>query len=154
MYNHPLIGGLFKGKYVPGRTRNLPSYIPAHHFALALMDIAGGVAGAVAATTTGTAVLRAGILQKLPPSNAQTALLALVDAAGNDLVCARENIEKWYNNAMERVSGWYKRRTQWIIFALGLAIAVGINASTIDITQKLATDTAVRKVSGRSGIER
>ena len=144
VYNHPLIGGLFKGKYVPGKTHNLPSYIPAHNFALAVMDIAGGVAGAVAARADGTAVLRAGILQKLPPSNAQTALLALVDAAGGDLVCARENIEKWYNSSMERVSGWYKRRSQVIIFVLGLAVAVGVNASTIDIAQKLATDTAVR----------
>jgi len=144
VYNHPLIGGLFKGKYVPGKTHNLPSYIPSHNFALAVMDIAGGVAGAVAATATGTAVLRAGILQKLPPSNAQTALLALVDAAGGDLVCARENIEKWYNSSMERVSGWYKRRAQVIILVLGLAVAVGVNASTIDIAQKLATDTAVR----------
>ena len=39
VYNHPLIGGLFKGKYVPGKTHNLPSYIPAHNFALAVMDL-------------------------------------------------------------------------------------------------------------------
>src|SRR5947208_13592691 len=37
-----------------------------------------------------------------------------------------------------------KRRSQWIIFVLGLTVAVGVNASTIDIAQKLATDSAVR----------
>src|SRR5262249_14704988 len=37
LYDHPLINGLFKGKYVEGG-RDLPSYIPARNFALALMD--------------------------------------------------------------------------------------------------------------------
>ena len=38
LYNHPLIYSLYRGEYVPGG-KNLPSYIPARSFALALMDI-------------------------------------------------------------------------------------------------------------------
>src|SRR5262245_25921587 len=48
-YNHPLIFSLFAEDYTPGASSkpgllakgaNLPSYIPAKNFALALMDIA------------------------------------------------------------------------------------------------------------------
>jgi hypothetical protein len=47
LYEHPLVYGLFQDSYDPKKiTRgnypsgsNLPSYIPAHNFALALMDI-------------------------------------------------------------------------------------------------------------------
>src|SRR2546423_11484047 len=59
-YNHPLITSLYKGSYVP-RSKQLPSYIPAQSFALAMMDlmispdpakhagVAGGGAPSVAA---------------------------------------------------------------------------------------------------------
>jgi hypothetical protein len=90
--------------------------------------------------------LRAGILTNLPPSNARSAFVTLVDAAGNDIVRARENIEKWCNDGMERVSGWYKRRTQYILFILGLAVAVGTNANTVDIARTLANNAAVRSL--------
>jgi hypothetical protein len=58
------------------------------------MDMAGGAAGAVAKELSPgrTAALRAGILTNLPPSNARSALVTLVDAAGNDIVRTRENI--------------------------------------------------------------
>lgn len=38
LYKHPLIYGLYKGKYSQTSTSNLPSYIPSANFALALMD--------------------------------------------------------------------------------------------------------------------
>src|SRR6516162_5700547 len=49
LYNHPLIYGLYSGEYnatpvkgpsIFARGGNLPSYIPARNFALALMDLA------------------------------------------------------------------------------------------------------------------
>jgi hypothetical protein len=75
----------------------------------------------------------------------EKALRTLVDAAGNDVTKARENIEGWFNSAMERVTGWYKRRTQWIILALGLAVAIAVNADTIAIARSLSYDAAMRQ---------
>jgi hypothetical protein len=46
---------------------------------------------------------------------------------------------------MERVSGWYKRRAQWITFLLGLGVAFAMNADTIAIGSSLARDKAVRE---------
>jgi hypothetical protein len=75
---------------------------------------------------------------------AQTALIALVDAAGNDVAKARENIEAWYNSSMDRVSGWYKRRSQVFILILGLFVAVAVNADSVTIARRLSTDESLR----------
>jgi hypothetical protein len=72
-------------------------------------------------------------------------LIALVDAAGGDVAKARENIETWFNNSMDRVSSWYKRRTQVVILILGLFLAVVMNADSLAIVKKLTTDKALRE---------
>jgi len=51
----------------------------------------------------------------------------------------RENIEVWYDAAMERVSGWYKRHSQ--MFAI--IITIGMNVNTIDIANHLFRDKAL-----------
>ena len=152
----------------------LPSYIPARNFALALMDTIlpgqantpSGAAGATVTTTvpaTGTA--GAAVSPAVPLAGAPTpnplkplrdaignigdtkvkqCLMTLVDAAGNDVSKARENIEAWYNSSMERVTGWYKRRSQLIILVLGLGVVIAVNADTIAISTSLSRDKAVR----------
>jgi hypothetical protein len=79
------------------------------------------------------------------PEQLRAGLLTLIDAAGSDVAKARENIENWFNAAMERVSGWYKRRTQLILLALGFGIAAVFNIDTIIITQRLSTDKSLRE---------
>jgi hypothetical protein len=39
---------------------------------------------------------------------------------------------------MERASGWYKKKIQYILFGIGLGIAIIFNVETISIVQKLA----------------
>jgi hypothetical protein len=54
---------------------------------------------------------------------------------------------------MDRVSGWYKRRTQVIILFLGFAIAAGTNADTITIGNSLTQDKALRSMVAASAQE-
>jgi hypothetical protein len=78
--------------------------------------------------------------------NAKTkqALVTLIDAAGKDVSKVRENIEGWFNSSMERVSGWYKRRSQVIIFCTALVAAVLVNVDSVVIINTLSTNPAVR----------
>jgi hypothetical protein len=71
-------------------------------------------------------------------------LITLLDAAGNDVAKARENIENWYNSSMDRVSGWYKRRAQLTILVIGIFVAIAVNVDTITIAKRLSTDRALR----------
>lgn len=77
--------------------------------------------------------------------HARDALTALIDAAGHDVARARENIENWYDTSMDRVSSWYKRRSQVVILILGLFVAISVNADSITIAKRLSTDRPLRE---------
>jgi hypothetical protein len=145
LYNHPLVYALFEGKYPPADKRKLPTYIPSRNFALALMDIVQPAAGNVSSGAAGGAGLRTALAAP-PESFSKKALLALVDAAGTDAAAARQNIEDWYNAAMDRVSGWYKRRTQFILFGIGIILVAASNADAIGFTRYLSTNAAARQL--------
>jgi len=148
LYSHPLINGLFKGDYTP-RMRNLPSYIPSRSFALAVMDLVISPDAAHHAGVMGAAAPGANTIQ-MPPlagpaGQAQHAVLTLVNAAAGDAQKARENIEFWFDTAMDRISGWYKRRSQRALFVIGLVVAVGLNIDTVRILRELMTNKAKRE---------
>lgn len=158
-YNHPLIFSLFSGKYRPPRSikrpgafargGELPSYIPSKNFALALMDIAARgpdtdeFSGDANAPIVSLKNIRTNIANLKNPA-AQRLFLMAIDSAHGDLDRVRESIEEWYDSAMERVSGWYKRTTQWIIFWIALAVTVGLNVNTITIADYLYRNDAQR----------
>jgi len=64
--------------------------------------------------------------------------------ADNDVEKFKENLESWFNNTMDRVAGWYKRKSQFILFVIGIFIAINFNVSTIQITHRLAKDESAR----------
>jgi hypothetical protein len=134
IYDHGLVNGLFRGEYKPG-SRKLPSYIPAQNFALAVMQV----------KEQWTAVPETGGVATLLPANIKTAFDALEKTAGGDAKKLQDSIEAWYNSAMDRVSGWYKRRSQAFILVMGLAIAYLVNADCIQIVQRLSSDTSLRQ---------
>jgi hypothetical protein len=55
-------------------------------------------------------------------------LRLLRDEAGTDTDRFKANIETWFNDSMERVSGWYKRRTQLLLLFWGAFVTIGTNA--------------------------
>lgn len=169
LYNHPLIQGLFRDRYCDKLLRNrlfrsgkvyagktLPSYIPSRHFALALMDIIvpvspatpSGASGALgrdsaAAPTPTLAALRAAAAA-FPVKEVSRAVMLMIDASANDITRVRESFEHWFDSSMERVAGWYKRRTQVIIFVVAITASGVLNLDTVEIARRLATDSAVR----------
>ncbi len=77
-------------------------------------------------------------------SGLQKTLRVLLNDAGGDLEKFKENIEIWFNNAMDRVGGWYKRRSQSVILILGMTIAVVMNVDALMIVRFLETNPGVR----------
>lgn len=144
LYAHPLV----KALYTQG---DKPSYIPAQTFSLALWNLATyaqeGKDAAVAVTRSLPEIRKAvaGLPDDGGLKDLKQALLTLMDEAGNDLDRARKNVERWYDDAMDRASGWYKRRTQWILLALGLAFAVALNIDSLKIADQLYLDTPKRE---------
>src|SRR5262249_37674175 len=81
---------------------------------------------------------------KLQEPALKRVMLSALDTAGNDVNNVKANLEDWFNASMDRVSGWYKHRTQWILFFLGLLAAVVLNIDAITIAQHLTTDKTLR----------
>jgi hypothetical protein len=131
-YGHPLVSGMMRDK-------THPAYIPARTFASVLIDLV---------TSHKPGVLTFDDLEKglndLPDGEVKRALLALVQDTERDLDTAKKRIEAWYDDAMDRVTGWYKRRTQVWTFIVALLIAVSINADTLQIARRLWTDPTLR----------
>lgn len=61
-----------------------------------------------------------------------------------DYQSAVAGIEQWFGAAMQRTSGWYKTRSQKVLFATGLLIAVGFNLDTLALYQALSTSAELR----------
>jgi hypothetical protein len=53
-------------------------------------------------------------------------------------------IEIWFDHAMDRVSGWYIRRTKWLLFAIAIAFTAALNVDTVAICRRLGKDDTLR----------
>jgi len=119
--------------------RKLPSYISGRAFARAVTDL---VIPDESGDTT-MAKVRDGI-DKLAPGPLKDYLTQLASTVSDDLGKFRKGIEEWYDDQMDRVSGWYKRHVRWISLAIGAAIVLLFNVSAIHIATSLYTDEALR----------
>jgi hypothetical protein len=67
------------------------------------------------------------------------------DNTVNKIQQVRNNIEDWFNNSMDRLSGWYKRRSQLLAFIIGISIAVLLNVDSLQLATQLWRDPSVRQ---------
>jgi len=58
---------------------------------------------------------------------------------------ARKRLETWFDDAMQRLSGAYKRKAQIASLIIGIALAFAINADALAIANKLWTEPLVRE---------
>jgi hypothetical protein len=119
--------------------RSLPSYISSKSFADAVMDL---VVPDKNGQTTMTAIEQ--IVETLPATMPfRQSLQALVKNADDDVSRFRTSVEKWYDDHMDRVSGWYKRYVAQITLAAGFIIVLLLNLNALSIGRTLYTENAV-----------
>ena len=147
-YSHPLVSS----QLTPGAARgnNHPAYLPSRIFATAVMDLATVQKRGTIAFSD----LDQGI-KNLPNGDVKTALLALIQNADSNLQKAQRNIEQWFDDTMDRASGWYKRRNELVTIAVAIFLTLLTNADTVKITRTLwksPTERAalVEKASSRT----
>ena len=120
--------------------RSLPSYISSRSFAEAVIDLV--VPDPVGQTTMTT--IQQGI-DALPPtmSPLKPSLEALAKNAGDDIGRFRASVEQWYDDHMDRVSGWYKRHVATITLVAGAILVVLLNINALTIGRTLYTESTV-----------
>ncbi len=133
LFDHPLIASLGPKK------NKKSSYLPASKFALALMDVLTGTGK----EADDPDALREGV-KAIKAAPLRTSLSAVLADPKQTLATNQQKIEAWYNECMDRVSGWYKRRTVLWIWILAAIITICLNADSVRISKILWTNQAVR----------
>jgi hypothetical protein len=84
----------------------------------------------------------ADIINEIPNANLRTILSTLLKQSEYDIQKFKEAIETWFNDAMDRVSGWYKRHTQWVHLLLGIGFTFALNLDSVLIVRILSKDNS------------
>jgi hypothetical protein len=134
-YDHGLIAS---GNKAVGGDDGHVSYMSGRTFALAVLgslDPSNPLPGFADIETA---------IKHLPDSNIRDRLLAQLATANGDLEKLRDNVARSFDTVMDRVTGIYKRYLKWISLAVGIVLAVGLNADTIAVGTALWKDGSVR----------
>jgi hypothetical protein len=129
VYAHPLVNPHTDGNAMDERElRSKPSYIEPAHFAIALVDSLWKVPGDFIQ-------LRSSI-EAIPDPQLRAALLSMVSRA-RDLQQFQDMLAGWFDNAMARMSGTYKRNQLLISLLLSLLLAILFNIDSIHLFRTL-----------------
>jgi hypothetical protein len=125
------------------RGRRVPSYLSPRTFALAFLDT---LAPPARGSTGLLDAARETLIEVFPDANhaVRRQLEVLLADAGTELDRFKRNLEQWYDDTMDRVSGWYKRRSQVVLVVIGIAVAGVANADTLEVTGRLWKEDALR----------
>lgn len=97
-------------------------------------------------------------IEALPSGYTKQSLLALLDKTKREMALVSEeirtgeyaveklrvNLESWFNDGMDRFTGWYKRWTRQVSFGVAIVLVVFANADTLTLANRLARDGALR----------
>jgi hypothetical protein len=153
LYDHPQVDLLKRTQ------ERLPSYIPSKIFAETLIDVIGreyemsqnrfskNEAGEHVFDDTVKepdpyARFKKGV-EQLKYSDFKILLNSFLNTSG-DLPTLTSNLEKWYNDYMDRVSGWYKTHTRKGLLLIAAVVTLALNVDTIRVARELNTNTALR----------
>jgi hypothetical protein len=161
LYEHPLVAGLIRrspaaaaaaegvspsrrakmratlARRIPVlRDERYPSYLPARVFAQAILNPVKE--GRLTPMTVSEAIA------ELPDGKPRQALETMWREAAGNVEAFRDSLETWYDEAMARVSGWYRRKVQFFLWVWAGGITLLLHADSIQIAQALWTDDAKR----------
>lgn len=157
-YNHYLITGLYNKE-----RKRLPQYISSKLFAEVIIDVIANrtqhdspiqlisqdnVSGKQYALSekkeSATILGRFGEgLALLKPSPLSDTLKSFWDKS-KDLEEFKANLSFWYDDYMDRVSGWFKYDQRWKLLILGFVVAVVLNVDTLHLLKVISLDDKLR----------
>jgi hypothetical protein len=130
VYAHPLVNPHSDGNIADERgMASRPSYIEPAYFAIALIDSIQHVPGNF--TRLGADI------DAVADPQVRRALQGLYARARGDLAQFQRLIAGWFDNAMQRLSGSYKRRQLLISFLISLLLAILFNIDSIALFRTL-----------------
>ncbi|SHG44876.1 hypothetical protein SAMN04488109_0321 [Chryseolinea serpens] len=138
-------------KYLQEQADKFPSYLSSKNFSEVVIDILRGESpkpgedfrSKINSTLNGDIALKGESLddtKKLSDGETFQYLRSLWATSQGDIEKFKLGLEQWFDDTMERLSGWYKKKTQILLMAVGLLLAVIFNVDTIVIVSKLSSN--------------
>jgi hypothetical protein len=137
LYNHALINPLLvRNQPVPlpsslgyGAISRHPAYIPSKNFARALTDVIGSVPQTFGA-------LQAAV-NNIGDPQLREALQGFLVRSNGDIARFEGQVADWFDSAMDRLSGVYKRKTQGVTFLIGFIVSLLFNINACHVLSTL-----------------
>ena len=127
---HDGLWGMLRGRMAGGLPfAKVPSYIPSEAFAVALIDALGATQRNLASIGTSIAAIQ--------DPQLRAALQLLLARADGSIEHFEAGVAYWFDQAMDRVSGSYKRRAQLFTFLFGLLVACLLNIDATHLATQL-----------------
>ena len=125
IYKHPLLRGVWRPNWLFKAASKVhkPGYISSSMFAQVLQDLRA---------TPGS----------IPASTQKILDTVLKGAANADE--EKKKIEHWFDDAMDAVSGWYKRKANSWLWVISAVVCIALNADTISVGKILWNDPTAR----------
>jgi len=131
VYNHALVNPRADGKAgTETEMKCLPTYVDPKQFADALIEVAKLTEGAPAG-------MKAALDQNVRDPQLNQLLKGIVERTGGKLDGMQRELAAWFDSAMDRVGGAYKRKTQLCSFIIALVLAAFLNVDAIHVAKAL-----------------
>jgi hypothetical protein len=151
VYDHWRIRTLVRDPDSSARRRARPSYLPPRAFSLALAEVLAKPPERDATKPSAWEQTDAELfgrlkegVESLPPGQLRDFAAKALSNAGNTVEGFREQVEHTFDDAMERASGWYKRKIQVALAVIAAIVALGMNVDTVRVTNSLWSDAPLR----------
>mgnify|MGYP000017531956 CR=1 FL=1 len=130
LYSHALVNPHDDGTAADERALKFkPSYIEPKLFAIAMLDTIQSMPGNWAQLGRD--------IDAIGDEQVRRALQSIYQQANGDLARLQAGIAGWFDSAMERVSGAYKRKSLMVSLALSLLLAILFNIDSIHLFRTL-----------------
>jgi len=137
VYQHPLVKNLGKGN-------KLPSYIAPETLCAALLDIVAKEINSVSNEPYSIGN-PSDLVKKLDEDHPLKAILVPLLGVGNSaIIDQRKKLERWIDEGMFRIAGWYKRQAKSMIFVIASILTLTTNASSIHVAEEIWRNDALR----------
>lgn len=159
VFEHWRIKGLVRDPDSSLRRRSRPSYLPPRALSLAVAETLARHAspppkeGETAPDPNDTPWARTDaeilaavqkVVKKFPGEHPREVLQKAAVNAHGELEGFRMQVERAFDDSMQRASGWYKRKAQLVLAVLAVIFAVGMNVDSVRVANHLYNDEVVR----------
>jgi hypothetical protein len=146
VYGHPLVNPHGDGAAADEHDlKSKPSYIEPAHFAIALVD-------SIQRDGPATFAALGNAIEQIPDPQVKRAMQGLYRRAA-DLQHFQQLVANWFDSAMERVAGAYKRQQLLISFLLSLLVTIFFNIDAVHLFRTLWQHPALAaNINGAPGM--